>query len=63
VRPKVLHAGGPLIRTRSGDLAAAGIERASRVVGVHNGLPLLADERVLDVANVIWCTGFHPGFS
>jgi putative flavoprotein involved in K+ transport len=63
VRPKVLHVGGPLIRTRSGDLAAAGIERAPRVVGVRNGLPLLADQRVLDVANVIWCTGFHPGFS
>jgi putative flavoprotein involved in K+ transport len=24
---------------------------------------LLADGRALDVANVIWCTGFHPGFS
>jgi putative flavoprotein involved in K+ transport len=23
-------------------------------------LPLLEDDRVLDVANVIWCTGFHP---
>jgi putative flavoprotein involved in K+ transport len=59
----VLHVGGPLIRTRSGDLAAGGIERAPRVVGVRNGSPLLADERVLDVANIIWCTGFRPGFS
>lgn len=24
---------------------------------------MLDDGRVLDVANVIWCTGFHPGFS
>ena len=24
---------------------------------------MLADGRVLDVANVVWCTGFHPGFS
>jgi putative flavoprotein involved in K+ transport len=24
---------------------------------------VLEDGRVLDVANVIWCTGFHPGFS
>jgi hypothetical protein len=23
----------------------------------------LEDGRVLDVVNVIWCTGFHPGFS
>ncbi len=31
--------------------------------GVQDGKPLLEDGRVLDVANVIWCTGFHPGFS
>jgi putative flavoprotein involved in K+ transport len=30
---------------------------------VRDGLPVLEDGRVLDVANVIWCTGFHPGFS
>ena len=24
---------------------------------------MLEDEKVPDVANVIWCTGFHPGFS
>ena len=24
---------------------------------------LLQDQRVLDVANVIWCTGFRPDFS
>jgi putative flavoprotein involved in K+ transport len=63
LRPKVLFIGGPLIRTRSGELAAAGIERVPRVVGARDGLPLLADDRVLDVANVIWCTGFDPGFS
>ena len=61
-RPKVLYVGGPLIRTRSHDLAAAGVERVPRVVGARDGLPLLADGRVLDVANVIWCTGYHPGF-
>jgi putative flavoprotein involved in K+ transport len=33
------------------------------VVGVRDGRPLLEDGRVLDVANVIWCTGFEPGFS
>ena len=30
---------------------------------MRDGLPLLEDGRVLDVANVIWCTGFGPGFS
>jgi putative flavoprotein involved in K+ transport len=63
LRPKVLFIGGPLIRTRSSDLAAAGIERVPRVVGTRDGLPLLADDRVLEIANVIWCTGFHPGFT
>jgi putative flavoprotein involved in K+ transport len=27
------------------------------------GLPLLEDGRVLDVSNVIWCTGFRPDYS
>jgi putative flavoprotein involved in K+ transport len=59
-----LHAkGGVLIRTRGGDLAAAGVRRVPRVAGVENGRPLLEDGRVLEVANVVWCTGFHPGFT
>jgi len=62
VRPRVLHRGGPLIRVMPPDLATAGVERAPRTAGVRDGLPLLEDGRVLDVANVIWCTGFHPGF-
>src|SRR5262249_22587766 len=44
-------------------LAAAGVVAAPRVTGVSDGRPVLDDGRVLDVANVIWCTGFHPGFS
>src|SRR6185503_1293678 len=28
-----------------------------------NGLPVLEDGRVLDVTNVIWCTGFGNGLS
>jgi putative flavoprotein involved in K+ transport len=63
IRPKVLHGGGPLVRVKPKWLAAAGVQRVSRVVGVRNGLPLLDDGRVLDVANVVWCTGFQPGFS
>lgn len=62
-RLKLVSQGGPLIRSRPSDLTAAGIERVPRMVGVQEGLPLLEDGRVLDVANVVWCTGFHPGFS
>jgi putative flavoprotein involved in K+ transport len=62
-RLKVLSQGGPLIRVKPKDLEAAGVERVPKVVGVRKGLPLLEDDRILDVQNVIWCTGFHPGFS
>jgi putative flavoprotein involved in K+ transport len=30
---------------------------------VRDGRPVLDDGRVLDVTNVVWCTGFNPGFS
>jgi putative flavoprotein involved in K+ transport len=63
MRAKLLSQGGPLIRTRREDLAAAGVTHVQRTVGSAAGRPLLEDGRVLDVANVIWCTGFHPGFS
>jgi putative flavoprotein involved in K+ transport len=61
-RPAVLSKGGPLIRVKRSDFAAAGVERAPRIVDVRGGRPLLHDDRTRDVANVIWCTGFHPGF-
>src|SRR5215211_4961205 len=53
----------PLVRTKPKDIAAAGIERVPRVVGGHGGLPMLENERVLEVANIIWCTGFEAGLS
>ena len=62
VRRKVIHIGGPLIRVRNRDLARLGVERVPRTAGVRAGQPVLDDGRVLDVANVVWCTGFHPGF-
>lgn len=63
VRPKVLAKGGPLIRVKPKDLAALGVERVPRTVGVRDGLPVLENGEVVDAANVIWCTGFHPGFA
>ncbi|HSB54007.1 MAG TPA: NAD(P)-binding domain-containing protein [Gemmatimonadales bacterium] len=59
-RPGRLHAATPLVRIKPGDLIAAGVERVPRVVGAQNGQPLLEDGRVLDVRNVVWCTGFEP---
>jgi putative flavoprotein involved in K+ transport len=63
VRPKMLAKAAPLVRVKPQDLIDAGIERVPRVVGVREGRPLLADDRTLDVNNVIWCTGYQPGFS
>jgi Predicted flavoprotein involved in K+ transport len=63
LRPKMLSHAAPLVRVRPIDLINAGVERVPRVVGVRNGKPLLSDDRILDVQNVIWCTGYDPGFS
>lgn len=63
IRPKFVVMAAPLIRVKAKDLGAAGIKRVSRVVGVREGLPLTDDGEVLDVANVIWCTGFRYEFS
>jgi putative flavoprotein involved in K+ transport len=63
VRPHVLSDGAPLIRVKSEDLLAAGVERVSKTVATRDGLPVLEDGRVMDVANVIWCTGFRQDFS
>jgi putative flavoprotein involved in K+ transport len=63
-RPHIRHGGGPLLRYRKKELLAAGVERSvARTVGVERGLPVLDDGRVLDVRNVVWCTGFRPDFS
>ena len=63
VGPKKAADGDQLIRRRRRDLEAAGVERVPRVVGVRDGLPLLEDDRVLDPANIVWCTGYQQDFS
>jgi len=62
VGSKLESGAAPLIRVRLKDLTAAGVEQVARTAGIQNGMPVLEDERVLDVANVIWCTGFRPDF-
>ena len=63
MQPLVRHGGAPLTRTRRADLAAAGVHLTeARTVGADDGRPVLDDGTVLDVANVIWSTGFRPNF-
>jgi putative flavoprotein involved in K+ transport len=50
------------VRTKLKDIDAAGIERVPRVVGTKTGRPLLADGRILDPANIVWCSGYHHSF-
>jgi putative flavoprotein involved in K+ transport len=64
VKSEIRTHGGPLIRVKRAHLEAAGVERVlERTVGVEDGKPVLGDGRVLDVANVVWCTGFRNDYS
>jgi len=60
--PTLRYATTPVIRVKPKWLERAGVQRVGRVVGVQDGLPQLDDGRVLDVTNVIWCTGFKHDF-
>jgi putative flavoprotein involved in K+ transport len=63
MRPEVRKSGGPLLRVRLPDLDAAGVERHdARTVGARDGKPLLADGTMLDVANIVWATGYRPDY-
>ena len=62
VQPRFISHSAPLIRVKLKDLAAAGVEQVPRTVGVESGLPALEDGGVLEVSNVIWCTGFREEF-
>jgi putative flavoprotein involved in K+ transport len=62
VRPKVISQGGPLIRIKPKQFDEAEIKRVGRVKGVQNGLPMLENGEILDVKNVVWCTGFNHTF-
>ena len=56
-----LTKGGPLIRTRSKDLAAAGVARVPRVVGAQQGLPLLDDGQTIDAGTSCGAAGSRRG--
>ena len=54
--------GIPLGRVRRKDFAPAGIERVPRMTAVRDGYPVLEDGRILEVSNVVWCTGYAPNY-
>jgi putative flavoprotein involved in K+ transport len=64
VGPSMRAHGVPLERVRPVDLRAAGVTRLyARTVGARDGRPILDDGSVLDVTNVVWCTGFRHDFT
>jgi len=62
VRPAMLKKSSPLVRVRPRELKRAGVARVGRITGVVDGRPVTDGGDVLDVANVIWCTGYRTGF-
>jgi putative flavoprotein involved in K+ transport len=63
MQPVIRKGGTPLLRVKRADLTAAGVHLAEqRTTGSDDGRPMLADGTVLDVTNVVWCTGFRQEF-
>jgi putative flavoprotein involved in K+ transport len=62
IRPKMLKETLPLGRVKPKDLDAAGVVRLPRTIAVKDGAPVMEDGRMIDVANVVWCTGYRPAF-
>ena len=62
LRPKMLTMTLPLARVRIKDLDRAGVIRLPRTSGIRDGAPIMEDGRTLEVANVIWCTGYRTAF-
>jgi putative flavoprotein involved in K+ transport len=52
----------PLVGIDPRSLSAAGIQRVGKVTEVRDGLPV-CDGESIDVATVIWCTGFEADYS
>jgi putative flavoprotein involved in K+ transport len=62
MRPRLLTTTLPLGRVRPKDLDAAGVVRLRRTVAVQDGRPVMDDGQIVDVANIVWATGYRPAF-
>ncbi|GIJ30369.1 oxidoreductase [Micromonospora qiuiae] len=59
--PKVVSSGSPLIGISVRDLDRHNVHRGPRFTGTVNGLPQLADGKIVEVDAVLWATGYRPG--
>lgn len=62
IRTRAAASGDPLIGIDLRRDAPPGLRRVGRTVEVQAGKPVLDSGDVLDVAAVVWCTGFRPDF-
>lgn len=62
LRSKLLGGGAALLEIGEDELSAAGITRVGRTTGARNGRPVTDDGQTVDVATLIWATGFEPSF-
>lgn len=51
-----------MLDVREDDLTVAGVTLVGRATDVRHGQPETASGRTLDVATIIWATGFDPDF-
>jgi putative flavoprotein involved in K+ transport len=62
VLPKLLAHADPLVRVKTKDLEAAGVERVGRVTEVRGGLPIVEQGNAIETDNLIWATGYRQDF-
>lgn len=61
--PRVIASGAPLVGISARDLDRAGAARGPRLVGAVNGMPQLANGRVIEADAVLWATGYRPSLA
>jgi putative flavoprotein involved in K+ transport len=62
MQKQIANKGTPLEGISEKDFLRAGVTRLPAVTGAQAGKVVVADGRVLDVANVIWATGYTHDF-
>lgn len=62
MRSRALSAGGPLVGLTMGEVVGAGVRRVGRVAEVVGGRPVPSGGPALDVAAIVWATGFRHDF-
>lgn len=61
--PRAGAHGAPLIRVSPKRVRAAGVREVGRIIGVDDGLPVLADGSIAECDVMMWCTGYRGDFA